>query len=89
MPCGNGVQRAQEILQRHVLLPALDGAVAAAVAAVQVATRRALPEQIVQFVDADLVVAEHPEEEWIHGRWRYIYKITLFLCKNHRGRGFI
>jgi hypothetical protein len=35
-------------------------------AAVEVAPRGALPEEIVEFVDLDFVVPEQPEKERIH-----------------------
>ena len=57
----NRIQRPQEILQRHVLLPALHRAVAPAVAAMEMAAGRALPEQIVQFVHAGLEIPEQAE----------------------------
>ena len=84
--CGKGVQRAQEVLQRHILLPAQDGAVTAAVAAMQVAARRALPEQIVQFVDGDLVVAEQAEEERIHSDGG-IFTNLRYFCARITGTG--
>ena len=65
---GDGVQCAEEVFQRHVLFPALDAAVAAAMAAMEIAAGGALPEQVVQFVYLGLVAAEKAEKEWLHGQ---------------------
>ena len=59
---GNGVQCFEEILQRHIVPAAGQRAVAAAMAARQVAPGGALPEQIVKFVDRGLVLAEKTPE---------------------------
>ncbi len=64
----DGVDGGEEVLEGHILLTLYDAAVAAAVAAVEIAAGGALPEKVVEFVHLDLVVAEKPEEEGIHGR---------------------
>jgi hypothetical protein len=44
----------------------MHGAVAAAMAAVEIAPRRTLPEKVVQLMDFDFVVTEKPEKQRIH-----------------------
>ena len=61
--CGDGVECPEKVLEGHVLLAATGRAVAAAVAAVEIAARGALPEEVVEFVHAGLVVAEETEKE--------------------------
>ena len=63
---GKGIQRREEILQRHVLFPALNRAVAAAVTAVKVAAGCTLPKQVVQFVHFYLIVPEQAEKHRVH-----------------------
>ena len=58
----DGVECAEEVLERHVLFSAAVLAVAATVAAVEVAARGAFPEEVVEFVDAGFVGAEEAEE---------------------------
>ena len=62
----NRIQCPQEIFEGHILLPAQDRTIAAAVTAVQVAARSTLPEQVVQFVDRSLIGAEKTEQKRIH-----------------------
>ena len=89
----NRIQRPQEILQRHVLLPALHRAVAPAVAAMEMAARRTLPEQIVQFMHAGLVVTEKAEEKWVHTANIILFasqscSFFRILCKKSVPAGF-
>ena len=64
----NRIQRAQEILERHILLPTVNGAVAAAVTAAEIAPRSTLPEKVVELVDFDFIVPEKPEKQRVHRR---------------------
>ena len=61
-----GVDGCKEVSEGHILLALGDTAVAAAVAAVEIAAGGAFPEEVVELVDLDFVVAEEPEKERIH-----------------------
>ena len=58
---GNGIESRQEVLERHIFFAAQNRAVAAAVAAMEIASGRALPEKVVEFVHAGLIVPEQAE----------------------------
>ena len=58
----NGIERPQEVFEGHIHVLARRHTVTAAVAAVQVATRGTLPEQIIQLVDLHFVGPEKAEQ---------------------------
>ena len=78
----NRIQRPQEILQGHILLPALHRTVAPAMTTAEHAAGRAFPEEVIQFVDLRLIGAEQAEQQRIHGAgmvFRQIY-VTSAAC---------
>ena len=63
---GNGVKSLEEIIQRHVQILGRCKAVAAAVAAREIASQSTFPEKIIQLVDISLEPSESAKQERKH-----------------------
>ena len=75
---GDSVDRAEKVLERHILFTADDCTVAPAMAAGEIAAGRTLPEKIAQFVDFYFIVPEGSEQKSVHTNANLINK--FYIC---------